>query len=315
MSAQFQDNLHKVEIDHELYHDDASNHEIDYEEIDWDEFARLDMIDDLSEDEANDEPIKVTIEKPLPKIDPETQTLMETHKDLLKWVGVTMEQPTYEYPEQEYPALSSKIDLKNRAQRFISKSKPQRLTPSVLYRQPCGFNFKVEEQTSKQLTPKKFKSKRKPNKATAQPPNHPKRSAVQPLMALQIKPTVQPLMDLQVQPPKKALNKLCFSFFKKEKCSKQACLYAHTIKEVDAHTIECKTFSKTGACTFIEVVGQSKSKRVRFIKNLEGRTCYGRHNYGDLKESIYSYISRTTKQFDVIQIAKQMKASQESNPR
>jgi hypothetical protein len=314
MSAQLQDNLCKVEIDHELYHDDVSDHEIDYEEIDWDEFARLDMIDDLSEDEANDEPTKVTTEKPLPKIDPETQTLMETHKDLLKWVGVTMEQPAYEYPEQEYPTLSSKVDPKDRVQRFLNGGKSQRLTPPVLYRQPCGFNFKVKEQTSKQLTPKKSKPKRKLNKAVAQPFSHSNRSAAQPFTALQIKPTVQPLMDLQVQPPKKALNKLCFSFFKKEKCSKQACLYAHSIKEVNAHTIECRTFSKTGVCTLIEVVGQSKSKGVRFIKNLEGRTCYGRHNHGDLKESIYSYISRTTKQFDVIQIAKQMKASQESNP-
>ena len=308
MSAQLQDNLYKVEIDHELYHDDLSDHEIDYEEIDWDEFAKLDMIDDLSEDEADDELIKVTTEKPLPEIDLKTQTLMETHKDVLKWVDVTMEHPAYDYPEQEYPALSPKVDLKNRAQRFITKGKSQRLSLPVLYREPCGFNFKVKEQppkqASKQLTLKRpTKPKRKSNLS------HP----VQPLMLLQTKPTVQPLMDLQVQPPKKALNKLCFSFFKKEKCSKQACLYAHSIKEVDAHTIECKTFSKTGACTFVEVVGQSRSKGVRFIKNIEGRTCYGRHNHGDLKESIHSYISRTTKQFDVIQIAKQMKASKESN--
>ena len=60
--------------------------EIDYEEIDWDEFANLNMIDDLSDvgDNLLEAP-KVVKKKPPLVIKQEVKDLMETHKDILKW--------------------------------------------------------------------------------------------------------------------------------------------------------------------------------------------------------------------------------------
>ncbi len=113
----------------------------DYEEIDWDEFANLDMIDDLSEYEAEEAPIKVEGKKPLLEITPETKSLMEAHKDLLRWINVTVEQPTCKYPEEEYPLLSTKVGSKGRGQRLVGKGEAKRLNPPVFYTQPCGFNF------------------------------------------------------------------------------------------------------------------------------------------------------------------------------
>ena len=330
MSAQFfqlQDDLYEDD------HDEIDHDEIDYEEIDWDEFANLDMIDDLSENETEKEPVKVEVKKPFPKIDSETQSLMEAHKDLLRWVNLTVEHSTREYSEEEYPTLSSKVEVKDRTQKFTGKGRPRRLSLSVLCMSPYGFTFQGEEQPADKgnkfnknnknnknnkvdkRPSDKAKTKFKKTNARKPQPQPPAHQHIQPLMNLQVQPAApaaQPLMNLQVQAPKKVLNKLCFSFFKKEKCGKQACQYAHSIKEVDLHTLECKSFAKAVKCPLVEVVGHSKSKKLRYIKNLDGRICYGRHNYGDLTESVHSYISRTTKQFDVIGIAKQMKASQAS---
>lgn len=259
--------------------------EIDWDEIDWDEFAQLDMIDDLSDAGVDMPEEQSAPKKPLPMIDTETQTLMDVHKGLLKWVAVTIEQPACEYPEKEYPLLSTKIEFKGR-NRFIGKGKPVRLSPPVLYTQPNGFNFKVEMNPVGAPRPKKAKSK---------------------------KQGVQPLMGLDVQPPKKVLNKLCFSFFNNVKCTKYACSYAHSIKEVDANTFVCRSFAKTAKCPWVEVVHHSIPKKLRFLKNTtEGRICFGRHNHAGSVESVHSYIGRTTTQFDVVAIAKQRKATREA---
>ncbi len=316
---------------------DLEFNEIDYEEINWDDFANLDMIDDLSEGEPKVEIPYVEVKKVIPKINLETQTLMETYKNLLKWVTVTVDQPLNEYPEIDYPSLSTKVESKgSHKPKFATKTK--RLNPPVIFTQPYGVNFQMAKPANRPSGKPVTRFTTRPlGKPTTRPSNRPsgkpqgipkpapKRPLAQPLMALNIKPierpSVQPLMALNIKPierpsvqpltaPKKVLNKLCFSFFKKVTCTKQACPYAHSVKEVDNNTIECKHFAKDAKCPLVEVVGHSKEKRLRYLKNLDERLCYGRHNHNNITESVHSYISRTTRQFDVIQLAKQIKAAQ-----
>ena len=117
--------------------------EIDYEEIDWDEFANLDMIDDLSDvgDNLPEAPKVVKKKPPL--------VIKQEVKDLLKWVTATANhQAEIEYAHNDYPVLSSHVDPKGHGRGLRLTTKFKRITPPINFikvPQISSIYFKDEE--------------------------------------------------------------------------------------------------------------------------------------------------------------------------